>query len=259
MSVIITSRRRSGINKSQKFKNIIFKNFNLMSKQNKIILIIAVIIIAIAGLSFLTRGNKSALNDQGQNDGGQYKTETLRPIDSTDHVIGSLDAPVQMIVYSDFECPFCQKFLKTIKQAEEEFSDKVAIAFRHYPLAGHREAAKAAEASECAAEQNKFWEMHDKLFADNLAGSLGAEQFKQDAVDLSLDAVQFNQCLDSGKYQSKVDEQMAEGKAVGVTGTPTSFVNGNIYPGAYPFEDFTNSAGQPEKGMKSIISELLNK
>lgn len=216
-----------------------------------------ILIIAVAVLTLATGCGKLPSNNQSQNDGSQYQVDKISPIDATDHVFGSLTAPVQMIVYSDFECPFCAGFAKSMKQVEQEFSDKVAIAFRHYPLAGHREAAKAAEASECAAEQGKFWEMHDKLFADNEAGRMSVERFKQDATDLGLDVAKFNQCLDSGKFAAKVAEEMAGGAKAGVTGTPTSFINNKPYPGAYPFADFTAPDGQPEKGLKSIINELL--
>jgi len=211
-----------------------------MFKPNKIFLIVSVIVLVLAAT-------------------GCSKPELIKvsPIDSTDHVFGKLAAPVQMIVYSDFQCPFCAEFAQTMKQVEQEFGDKVAVVFRHYPLAGHPEAAKAAEASECAAEQGKFWGMHDKLFADNTAGRMSVAQYKQDAADLGLDAAKFNQCLDSGKFESKIKEQAAAGAKAGVTGTPTSFINGNIYPGAYPFADFTASDGQPEQGLKSIISGLL--
>lgn len=218
-----------------------------MSKQNKIILIIAIVIIAV-GVIFMIWGNKPLNNGQG-----------VTPINQADHVWGDLNAPVKMIVYSDFECPYCSQFAATMKQIEEYFKDKVVITFRHFTLPGHPQAEKAAEASECAAEQNKFWDMHDKLFADNAAGRMSLEQFKKDAADLGLNMEAFNQCLDSGKYQAKISGQKAQGAKAGVTGTPTIFVNGDIYPGAYPFEDFTNSFGQPEKGMKSIISEMLNK
>ena len=217
-----------------------------MSNQNKIILIIAIILIAAIGLVYFRGGN-----NQGD---GQAQ---VRPIDATDHLSGQLNAPVQLIVYSDFQCPFCSQFAETTKKVEQEFKDKVVIAFRHYSLAGHPQAEKAAEASECAALQAKFWQMHDKLFADNVAGRMSLEQFKQDAVELGLDQNKFNQCLDSGRYADKVSAQKAEGDQAGVTGTPTSFVNGNIYPGAYPFEDFIGSDGKPEKGMKSIIGNLL--
>jgi len=222
-----------------------------MLKQKKIILIILVMALAVmAGCT------KSPTNNQGQA-GDQYNVEKVSPINMADHLLGSLDAPVQMIIYSDFECPFCAGFSQTVKQIEQEFGDKVAIAFRHYPVPGHQDAVKAAQASECAAEQGKFWEMHDKLFADNIAGRLILEQYQKEAINLGLDTVEFNDCLASDQYESKVTEMAARGAAAGVTGTPTSFINGNIYPGAYPFEDFTAPDGQPEKGMKSIISELL--
>ena len=213
----------------------------------------AVIIIAAGGFFFLARGAKAPQ----VNNGGGNNVQALKPIDASDHVWGDIKAPAQMIVYSDFECPFCAQFTDTMKKVEENFKDKVAIVFRHYPLSGHKEANSAAEASECAAEQGKFWEMHDKLFADNKAGRLGIEQYKKDAADLSLDAAKFSQCLDSGKYKDKVSEEMAGGNGAGVTGTPTSFINGKIYPGAYPFEDFTAPNGDKESGMKSIISQLL--
>lgn len=219
-----------------------------MFKKNKTILIVAAIIV-IAALIYLVK------NNQTENNGAESK---LRPIDSTDHIIGDLGAPVQMIIYSDFECPYCAQFANTVKTINQEFGNKVAIAFRHYPLAGHKQAAEAAEASECAAEQGKFWGMYDKLFTDNTAGKMSKEQFEQDAVDLGLNKDQFNQCLDSGKYADKVKTLKEEGDEAGVTGTPTSFINGNIYPGAYPFEDFTASDGAQEKGMKSIIIKLLN-
>ncbi len=217
-----------------------------MSKQNKIIIAIAAGLIAI-GLILMAR-DKTPQDNNGA---------TVRPIDAADHVFGNPSAPIKMIVYSDFQCPFCSEFADTMKKIEAYFTDKVVVTFRHYPLPGHPQAEKAAEASECAAEQGKFWEMHDKLFADNVADNMSVEKFKQDAAELGLDTNKFNQCLDSGQYAAKVAEQKAEGGRAGVTGTPTSFLSGNVYPGAYPFEDFKNTSGQMEKGMKNIISELL--
>lgn len=217
-----------------------------MQKQNKIILIIAIAIIAI-GFILMAKEGKAP-----QNNG-----QTVVPINEVDHVWGDVKAPVQIIVYSDFECPFCVRFAQTMKQIEENFKDNVAITFRHYPLFGHPDAKSAAEASECAGEQGKFWEMHDKLFVDNTAGRMSVEQFKQDAVDLGINTEQFNQCLDSNKYKDKIAEQKNQGDKAGATGSPTIFVNGNIYPGAYPFEDFTSPDGRQNKGMKSIIGELL--
>jgi len=223
-----------------------------MTKQNKIILFIVIILIA-ASLIFVVKAKRTTPTTSNN----EQPAVQVIPIDMTDNIFGDLKAPVQIIVYSDFECPFCSKFAETMKKVEENFKDKVAITFRHYFLPAHTQAEPAAEASECAAEQGKFWEMHDKLFADNVAGSMSIEQYKKDAVDLGLNQEQFNQCLDSDKYAEKINQQKAEGNKAGVIGTPTIFVNGNIYPGAYPFEDFIASDGRQEKGMKSIISELL--
>ncbi len=230
-----------------------------MSKQNKIILIVVVIIILVLGVSFVLKNNRSPISQQQNGDKNNYQIKPVRPIDQTDHLWGKIDAPVQLIIYSDFECPYCADFTKTIEQVKQQFSDQVVIAFRHYPLTIHAEAVLAAEASECAAEQGQFWQMYDQLFNNNKTGQLNKEQFKKDAADLGLDQVKFNQCLESEKYKDKVLAQMIEGKNAGVTGTPTSFVNGQILVGAYPFEDFTARDGKKELGMKSIIEGKLKK
>lgn len=219
-----------------------------MFRQNKIYFIVAAVLV-LAGLILIAKEGKAPQDSNGQ---------ILKSINQADHVWGEVNAPVQIIVYSDFECSFCPELAATIKEVKAYFKDRVAIIFRHYFLTNHPEAEKAAEAAECASEQGKFWEMHDKLFADNEAGRLGLEQFKIDAVDLNLNQEQFNQCLDSGKYENKINEQKSEGAKAGVTGTPTIFVNNNIYPGAYPFEDFTSPDGRQNKGLKNIISEILN-
>jgi len=182
----------------------------------------------------------------------------VRSVSEEDHIIGKLDAPVQLIIYCDFECPFCAQFSDTVNQIKDEFGDKVVIAFRHFPLRSHFNAISAAITSECASEQGKFWEMHDKLFADNKAGRMGVEQYKKDAEELELDLVKFNQCLDTEQYKDKIEAQLEEAKSFGVTGTPGNFVNGEPIPGAYPLEDFTDSQGNKREGMKSIINRHLN-
>lgn len=183
--------------------------------------------------------------------------QTVRAIDENDHVKGNIDAPVQMIIYDDFECPFCAGFAKTVDQIVENFGDQVVVAFRHFPLRFHPNAISAALASECAAEQDEFWAMHDLLFADNLAGEMSIEEFKKDAEELDLNSTQFNDCLDSEKYMDKVQEHIEEGKQFGITGTPANFINSIPYPGAIPFEDFTDSQGRERSGMKSIIENKL--
>ena len=183
---------------------------------------------------------------------------TVRRIDESDHVLGDIDAPVQLIIYDDFECPFCAVFYDTVEKIKENFGDKVVIAFRHYPLSFHSMAMPSALASECAAEQGKFWEMYDKLFSANKENNLNAAYFKTAAGDLKLDQAQFNQCFETEKYKDKIQEQLIEGKNFGVSGTPGNFINGEPAPGAVPFEDFTDSQGRKRKGMKSIIERHLD-
>lgn len=185
------------------------------------------------------------------------KIKQVKSIDNSDYILGDINNPVQIIVYSDFECPYCAQFEDTLRQVRSEFNDRVVITFRHYPLFIHPQAMLAAIASECAGEQGKFWEMHDSLFADNIDENFNMLQFKEDAKDLRLDQAKFNQCLDTEKYKEKVEKEMLEGKNSGVTGTPTIFINNEIYPGAYPYEDFTQPDGTEEKGLKSIIEEKL--
>ena len=168
-------------------------------------------------------------------------TPTLPPAavdESRDHVYGPADAAVTVIEYSDFECPYCLRHFSTLQQVKKDFPNDVRIVFRHFPLSFHPEAEKAAEASECAADQGKFWEMYDKIFAANEAGNMGVDVWKSAAKDLGLNTDQFNNCLDSGTKASRVAEDLTEGQKIGVQGTPASFVNGELISGAVPYETF---------------------
>lgn len=153
-----------------------------------------------------------------------------------DHVKGGANAKVTLIEYSDFECPYCLRHFETMQKIAADYGDKVKIVFRHFPLSFHDEAQKAAEASECAAEQGKFWEMHDKIFEANSAKTMSVAKWKEEAKGLGLDAKKFDDCLDSGKYASKITEVMSGGSAAGVEGTPATFVNGELVSGAVPYD-----------------------
>ncbi len=203
----------------------------------------------------IINANKEAINGAKEQEEG-----IIKPISAEDHILGRLDAPVQFIVYSDFECPFCADFSDTVKQVVKKFGDKVVVAFRNFPLTGiNPYSMEAAIASECAAEQGKFWEMHDKLYADNAEKTFNADQFKKDAVDIGLEGERFNKCLDEEKYKDKIEAQMSEGENAGILGAPQSYVNGQPLPGAYPFENFTDSQGYKRTGMKNIILKHLEK
>lgn len=160
-------------------------------------------------------------------------------VSDADHIRGDQNAPVTIIEYSDFECPYCERFHPTMQQVMTNYDGKVRWIFRHFPLSFHPNAEPAALAAECAAEQGKFWEYGDALFANR--ASLGDELYTKLATDLGLNAGQFKECFDSDKYLDKIRTQAQEGAAAGVSGTPGSFVidqDGNAIPikGALPYE-----------------------
>jgi protein-disulfide isomerase len=150
---------------------------------------------------------------------------------------GPEKAPVTIVEFSDFQCPFCSRLKPTLEQVLAKYGPKVRLVFRQYPLPMHSNAHKAAEASLCADAQGKFWEMHDAMFENQQ--QLDTEQLKATAARLGLDASKFNSCLDSGTPSPRIDADMAAGSAVGVSGTPAMFINGRFINGAVPLEDIT--------------------
>ncbi|MBS3128381.1 DsbA family protein [Candidatus Woesearchaeota archaeon] len=161
------------------------------------------------------------------------------PTADDDAFKGNANAPVTIIEFSDFQCPFCKRFYEdTLPQLLKEYVDtgKAKFVYRDYPLDFHPQAQKAAEAAECAGDQGKFWEMHDKLFENQQ--SLSVENHKKWATELDLDTTKFNDCLDTGKNAEEVQKDLAEGSAAGVSGTPGFFVNNQIISGAVPFAVF---------------------
>ena len=146
------------------------------------------------------------------------------------------DAPVVIKEFSDFQCSFCGKAYWTMKLVKDEYGDQVDIVFKHSPLEFHEYAQKAAEASECARDQDMFDEYHDTLFEH--PEDLTIDDLKQYAVDLELDTETFDACLDSDEKAVVVALDVSEGKQAGVTGTPTFFINEEMLVGALPFSDF---------------------
>jgi len=176
----------------------------------------------------------------------QPAAEPVKPVAAADHVRGDKNAAITIIEYSDFQCPFCSKFHATMKQVMTAYAGKVKWVYRHFPLASlHANAQKAAEASECAAEQGKFWEMADKMFENQNA--LDAAKLSDYAKAVGVkDLAKFGSCLSSGKYAKLVAADQDGGAAAGITGTPGSFVldksgQSQTIPGALPFE--SNKAG----------------
>jgi protein-disulfide isomerase len=148
---------------------------------------------------------------------------------------GPAKAPVTIIEFSDFECPFCNRVVPSVDEAVRTYGDQLRVVFRQFPLNIHPNAQKAAEASLCADEQGKFWQMHDLMFSDQK--KLGVTDLKAKAGSLGVDQARFDQCLDGGKFTAKVAADMAEGQKAGVTGTPALFINGRAISGAVPFGD----------------------
>lgn len=158
---------------------------------------------------------------------------------------GDKNAKATMVVYSDFECPYCSKHHDTIKQVISEYGNKVFVVWKNFPLSSHANAENAANAAECAAEQGKFWEYADKLFANQ--ENFGAALWTKLAGELKLNISKFNSCASAKTYQAKIDADLDEGVANGVEGTPATFINGQLISGALPFANF-----------QQIIDGILN-
>ena len=150
--------------------------------------------------------------------------------------LGPENAKVTLVEFSDFQCPYCKGFFPVLKQIEEKYKDNVRIVYRQYPIASlHPYAPKAAEASLCAHEQGKFWELHDAMFQEQ--DKLTVKDLKAKATRLGLDQKKFDSCLDTGKFAERVQEDTREGQRSGVTGTPALYINGvSVDGGAVGFD-----------------------
>ena len=149
---------------------------------------------------------------------------------------GPANAPVTIVEFSDFECPYCGGLFPTLKQVEKSYPQAVRIVYRQFPLTNlHPHAMKAAEAALCAAEQNKFWEFHDSMFGNQR--ELSVPDLKQRAVDLKMDTQAFNQCLDSGRKVAAIQTDIQDGARAGVSGTPAMFINGRFLGGNQPYSE----------------------
>jgi protein-disulfide isomerase len=150
---------------------------------------------------------------------------------------GYVQAPVTIVEFSDFHCPFCRRVLPTLTQIESKYGDNIRLVFRDFPIESlHPGATKAHEAARCANEQGKFWAYHDRLFDSPPKAS--PELFKEIGKRAELDVAAFEACFANGKYQAAVKKDIEEGTRLGVTGTPAFFINGRLITGAQPFDSF---------------------
>lgn len=233
------------------------------SQKEKSILLPASILIAallIGGAVIYSTGSKSLGETRPEVTAqqAQVASQVGEPSVSADDdaYLGKENAPVTIIEFSDFQCPFCRKFWReTLPKIKQEYIDtgKAKFVYRDFPLSFHPGAQPAAEGTECAREQGKFWELHDKIFEEQEKQGQGTIQFfaedvKKWATKIGLNTSKFDQCLDSGKYKQEVEKDIADGSAAGVNGTPATFINGRLVSGAQPFATF-----------KVIIDEELKK
>jgi len=157
---------------------------------------------------------------------------------------GDKAAPVVLVEFADYQCPYCQKVNPQIQQLKKEYGDALTVIYKDFPLPMHHSAQKAAEASRCAGEQGKFWEYHDVLFYSKL---IEPDELKQHARTLKLDTDRFDTCLDNGTQAEAVKRDFDEGKSLGLTGTPSFFVNGHFFSGVVDYA-----------ALKDVINQQLN-
>ena len=152
-----------------------------------------------------------------------------------DPSLGPARAPVTIVEFADFECPFCKRLWRTLQRVRETYGDRVRIVWKDFPLTRvHPAAFQAAVAARCAFEQGRFWEYHDRLFEGQRA--LGVAALKVYAQDAGLNVDRYAACVDSNRYETAVQDSMAAARRLGLTGTPTIFINGLMIKGAKPYE-----------------------
>ena len=149
---------------------------------------------------------------------------------------GPANAPIELIEFADFQCPFCLAAAPTVKRVLDTYGDRIRFVYRNFPLQSHPNAKPAAEAALCANEQGQFWAYHDRLFAD--PGKLSDADLKKTAVDIGMDGARFNKCVDDHKFQAVIEADAQAGSEAGVSGTPAFFINGRLLSGAQPFDAF---------------------
>ena len=162
----------------------------------------------------------------------------------SNYALGTTTPKITLIEFSDFACPYCQASFQTVEDLNAKYKNNVKIIFRNFP--GHDDSLSLAQAAACAGAQNKFWEMHDQLFTKQ--GKISAADYPQLAAQIGLNVNVFNACLAANRFQSLIEQDMSVAKELGVTGTPTWFIDDqkNIYkiPGTIPEANFFNTINQ---------------
>jgi len=175
------------------------------------------------------------------------------PLSGLEATKGKADAPVTLIWYTDFQCPFCSRVQPTIEKIEAEYKDKVRIVFKHLPLDFHKLAMAAAEAAACANDQGKFWEMEKHLYENQQ--KLELAQLGEHAKTVGLDIAKWQKCMDTHKSKDAIAKDMATAEKVQTTGTPAFFINGRKLSGARPFEDFKKMIDEEMPKAEQLIKD----
>jgi len=187
---------------------------------------------------FNQKDDQFELNTQelGLTPGKYLETPTVGEKDAT---FGNKDVKTKIIIFSDFECPYCKVLFQSLRQIMSQYSDRVFFVHKDFPLDFHPQAENASLAANCALEQGKFWEYGDKLFANqaNWQNTTGTQEFKNYAKNLGLKSLEFNQCLDSKKYQDKINNDKNDAAEFGISGTPAIFINNKFINGVISTED----------------------
>ncbi|MFA6098103.1 MAG: thioredoxin domain-containing protein [Patescibacteria group bacterium] len=203
-------------------------------KTRKIIIIAALLALFFLAAYFFSLIRKNINNLNGSSN-GNTNTPTIETSD--DPYAGNPDAKVVIVEFGDFECPYCFQSFPVVRELIAEYKDQIKFIYRDFPLAAsHAHAEMAAEAAECAHEQGKFWEMHDKLFINQQ--NLENSDLKIYAREIGLNANVFDQCLDSRQYKNEVTQDFNDGIFAGVDGTPTFFINGHLFEGSPTLDNF---------------------
>lgn len=198
----------------------------------------------VLGIAIFASYNYFKLTSDNSPEQAQPQSATFN-ITNQDHIWGNPDAKVEIVIFNDFTCPYCSEHMVGLKEFMENYKDKIKIIWRHFPLdKRNQESLYAANASECAAEQGKFWDFAHRLFEDQ--DNLSLNFYYHVAEELELDIDKFKKCVEDDKYAGRVEAHYSEGLAKGVEGTPANFINGRYIPGAIPYYD-----------LKQLIDPLL--
>ena len=197
------------------------------------------------------KGGEAAKTESAKSAMASATDSDIIPVGASAVQGGGDTALVTIVAFSDFQCPFCSRVLPTMKQLEEKYGDKVRVTFKHNPLPFHKDAPYASKAAIAAGKQGKFWEMHDKLFANQRA--LAPEAIEGYAKEIGLNVDQWKKDIADPATQKQIEEDQALGVKVGARGTPNFLINGKQLSGAQPFEKFDELVGEQIKAAEDEI------